>query len=194
MPNPGKGDMWARVCSKSRKELVPYQKLLYVGRRKMITEEYLSHLNAESLAWWWMDDGSISSKGAAGNLGTNAYEKSQVELVGEWLLAKWDIETALQLDKRSKGPNGEDGTWSLRLKAVPLSNLSDVIREYVFPCMSYKLTESRDVECSICGQKTVMKKRGSIPCCSSDDCQLAKRRQVNLLASRKYQRSKRSTT
>ena len=92
--------------TKCRASMLPYWDLCYRDQKKTVSREWLDVLDAEGLAWWWMDDGSIS--GGQGNLSTHSYTVAEVLLMQEWFRDRWGIEATTKpwVSKRTAGKSG----------------------------------------------------------------------------------------
>lgn len=68
---------------------------------KCITETILPYVGAMTLAWWYMDDGHLTSGGVV-NLCTHGFTKSENVYLIEMLKTKFDVSFKLSYDKRCK--------------------------------------------------------------------------------------------
>lgn len=115
-----------RGSSKTHPIFTELRKLLYPNEIKTITTQYLDKIHHPiALAYWFMDDGSNN-----GVLSTNGFTLPEVNLLANWLLKKWNIETTVQ-----KNAN----CYTLYIKAVSRKRFDDIIRPYIIPSMKYKL-------------------------------------------------------
>lgn len=115
-----------RGSSKAHPIFTELRKLLYPNEIKTITIQYLDKIHHPiALAYWFMDDGSKH-----GVLSTNGFTLPEVNLLANWLLKKWNIETTVQ-----KNAN----CHTLYIKAVSRKRFDDIIRPYIIPSMKYKL-------------------------------------------------------
>lgn len=115
-----------RGSSKAHPIFTELRKLLYPNEIKTITTQYLDKIHHPiALAYWFMDDGSNH-----GVLSTNGFTLPEVNLLANWLLKKWNIETTVQ-----KNAN----CHILYIKAVSRKRFDDIIRPYIIPSMKYKL-------------------------------------------------------
>ena len=79
--NKGFGDITFRVTTKVSPVLAKYHNELYQDGKKIITSEYLSKLEAEGWAWWFMDDGHTDHKGKVMFLHTEGSPFDEVERI-----------------------------------------------------------------------------------------------------------------
>lgn len=107
-------------------------------KTKRITEQVLGYCNAETLALWYMDDGSIivnnNKAGEATSLSfricTQFLTKEEAELVVTWLKSTFSIEAKSFLSK---------GKWDIGGATQATLNLAATIQDYIHPSMVYKV-------------------------------------------------------
>jgi hypothetical protein len=107
-------------------------------KRKRITGQVLSYCNEQSLALWYMDDGSIhpnrNKNGEVTSLSfrlcTQFVDKDEAMFVVEWLKDKYGIETKAFLAK---------GKWDISGATQATLTLVSVIQDYIHPSMLYKI-------------------------------------------------------
>lgn len=115
-----------RGSSKAHPIFTELRKLLYPNEIKTITAQYLDKIHHPiALAYWFMDDGSNR-----GVLSTNGFTLPEVNLLANWLLEKWNIETTVQ-----KNAN----CHTIYIKAISRKRFDDIIRPYIITSMKYKL-------------------------------------------------------
>lgn len=102
---------------------------LYVNGVKTVTQEWCDKLTAESIAFWFMDDGCNS-----GTLATNSFSKEECELLQQTLLKKFNIETTIHNQKNKSGVQ-----YLLYIRAKSRKTFYDLIIPYIIPSMEYKL-------------------------------------------------------
>lgn len=115
-----------------------HRKLYRENRQKSITGEVLSFCNAQSLALWFMDDGSIMSNfnksGEITSLSfricTQFIDEDEAKEVCNWLSQKFGIQAKYF---KSKGKYDIGGATQASLTLV------SVIQDFVIPSMSYKI-------------------------------------------------------
>lgn len=106
---------------------------LFYGKdsKKSISKQICKFLTDEGLAVWFMDDGSIKSKGCLGRiLNTQGFQKEESILLIGALKEKFGIESRLRFQK--------DG-YQIYILAESYKMLIERIGKYVIPSMRYKL-------------------------------------------------------
>lgn len=115
-----------RGNSKSHKLFNNIYDLLYPNRVKTITREYIDKINHPiALAYWFMDDGS-----ECGTIATNCFSLEEVELLIDWLKAKWNIISTKQKNKEN---------YVLHISQKSRLDFERLIFPYIIPSMYYKL-------------------------------------------------------
>lgn len=114
---------------------------VYINGVKTVTEEWLNLVSPRGLAYWFMDDGTNQ-----GSIGTLDFSLEENELLQNWLLDKYGVETTIQ---KQKGYNKEsdnklikgtkDFYYHLYLCAKTRKRFDDLIRPYMHESMVYKL-------------------------------------------------------
>ena len=115
-------------------------KVLYSkDRKKRITGQVLSYLDAHSLALWFMDDGSMmANKNKAGEVTSLSFRictqvcKEEAEWIVEWLNEKFGIPAKAFVTK--------SGTYDIGGATQASLSLVHLIEEYVIPSMYYKIS------------------------------------------------------
>jgi len=108
-------------------------------KKKRITGQALSYLDANSLALWYMDDGSMNhNKNKQGEITslnfsicTQLTDKEQADWIVEWLSTKFGIDAKTYL---SKGKYDIGGATQATLSLV------HTIQDHVIPSMMYKIS------------------------------------------------------
>lgn len=100
---------------------------LYINNVKTITLNYLNNLTPRSLAYWFMDDGNNR-----GVLATNCFSVSECELIRNWLVTNYDIETTLQFQKNQP---------IIYFTKKGKQKFYDVTHEFFIPSMLYKIED-----------------------------------------------------
>ena len=107
-----------------------YRERFYQGSRKIVPMELLQEqLGGMGLAIWLMDDGSAD--GGAVRLNTQSFSEDENEALATFLRAKFGLHVRLNRDK---------GAFRLRIAAASKARLVEVVRPYMHPNMSYKLS------------------------------------------------------
>lgn len=115
-----------RGNSKSHKLFNNIYDLVYPNRVKTITREYINKINHPiALAYWFMDDGS-----ECGTIATNCFSLEEVELLIDWLKAKWNIISTKQKNKEN---------YVLHISQKSRLDFEHLIFPYMIPSMYYKL-------------------------------------------------------
>jgi hypothetical protein len=106
-------------------------------KKKQITGQVLSYCNAQTLAFWFMDDGStISNTNKAGEITSLSFrictqfvDKDEADFVVEWLNDFFGIEAKAFSSK---------GKWDIGGATQATLTLTAVIQDYIHPTMLYK--------------------------------------------------------
>lgn len=115
-------------------------RVLYPYGIKIYTEKLLSYLTDQSLALWYMDDGSGSisynSKtnkpcGCMTRLSTYC-SKEEAELLRDWFTQKYNITPKFDVDKRND-------KYSLRFNTKESREFVSIVSPYIFQSMKYKI-------------------------------------------------------
>jgi len=116
-----------RGNSKSHSVFTSFYNLLYINGIKTVTKEYLNKITHPiALAYWFMDDGSVS-----GTIATNCFTLQEVTLLQEWLQEKWDIYTTIHNIAKSQ--------YVLYIPVKSRFQFETIIFPYIIPSMYYKL-------------------------------------------------------
>jgi len=109
--------------------------VLYENKIKKICN-VLSFLDAKSIAYWHMDDGSLTKKYRKGKLNAHRIylstyiSQEENQIISNWFINKYGIKFTVGLNK---------GKYRLSCGSNNAKILSHLIRPYVVPCMAYKL-------------------------------------------------------
>lgn len=115
-------------------------RVLYPRGTKLYTEQLLSYLTDESLALWYMDDGSGTvcrnaktkmPSGCMTRLSTHCSEE-EAELLREWFSVKYKINARFDIDKRND-------KYSLRFNTADSRTFVSIIYPYMFQTLKYKV-------------------------------------------------------
>jgi hypothetical protein len=107
-------------------------------RKKQITGQVLSYCNAQTLALWFMDDGSmIANTNKAGvitslsfRICTQLLDKDEADFVVEWLKSSFGVEAKVFNSK---------GKWDIGGATQATLTLTSVIQNFMHPTMLYKI-------------------------------------------------------
>lgn len=123
----------------------PYFKILYPfiyrNGHKTFSRKVLNRLDAEGLAVWWMDDGSLYNHKYKGNLVGNTYSKcsgilntylskEENEVIIKYFNEVWGVTFRLEKEKKF---------YRLRLNTTECRKLFPIIEPYIVPSMLYKI-------------------------------------------------------
>lgn len=112
-----------------------YRKWLYVKREKRISR-ILRYLNVQSIALWYMDDGSLTAKKTNGKihgyeLTLNTYtDREENQKIIDWFFDKYSIKFT-----QTKGK----GKYRLRMGTKEARKFIELIKDYIHPSMFYKI-------------------------------------------------------
>jgi recombination protein RecA len=124
-------------------ELAELRNAVYIGGKKVLSDDYLKQLTPLSLAIWYMDDGgfTVRSKGlqqrTAGGSGRSeicveAFSVDSRERLRNHLADTWGIETRLQM-------RGARQIAVLQFPTAETAKFHALIAPFVHPSMEYKL-------------------------------------------------------
>ena len=107
----------------------------YAAEKKCVPKLIHRWLTPRSIAYWFMDDGSIKSNQSKGVLfNTQGFDKPDVERLIEVLNSKFELQTSLRKQK--------DGN-QIYVSGNSFETLADLIGEYLITEMRYKLPSPR---------------------------------------------------
>lgn len=110
--------------------------LFYPNDKKVITQEALDQLTLEGIAWWYMDDGSMSIKKIDGKprgaeITLNTYLTAEEnQIIINYFQEKWNITWKLNKSK---------GKYRLRMGKKEAMKFFPMIEQYIIPSMKYKI-------------------------------------------------------
>jgi hypothetical protein len=139
--------------------------------RKTVTPEWLSMLTWEGVAFWFMDDGHITTKSSTSGISTHGFSQQEVTLLAQWLADRGVAPTIDLL----RTPSGRQ-CFGLRFRRTETSALIEMIRPFVPPCMAYKTALSApypSLPCIGCNKMLQGSKRrptAAGTCCGSREC------------------------
>lgn len=113
--------------------LRPYAQKFYQNGKKIIPKTIDKIITPQSLAIWFMDDGSIKSKAhKALVIHTHGYSKNDLELITKVLEQKFGLKIGMQkqYDK-----------WRLYIYSESVDNFKKIISLYILPSMRYKFND-----------------------------------------------------
>ena len=122
-------------------ELAPLREAVYIGGKKVLSDDYLKALTPLSLAIWYQDDGGfqLRSKGlqerTRGGTGRSeicisAFESSSQQRLVRYLADTWDLHPTFR---------DANGQQYLTFPVAETDKLHALVAPYVHPSMAYKL-------------------------------------------------------
>lgn len=135
-----------------------YYNLCYSIGKKLVTKEWLDKLTPEGLAYWYMDDGGLTSKSL--RIATYSFGAEEMELLVS-MLCGFGINSKIVLIKNKY--------LGLHFDAENRNKFISIISPYIIPSMAYKIDIRMDTkDCSICGTTFVTGHGNKLTC--SDIC------------------------
>ena len=135
-----RGESW-RLSTVSHGSFRFYGKLFYKDGSKVVPKGISNLLTARSLAYWYMDDGSIKSKQSKGVfLNTQSFTLSEVKLLCTVLGCKFGIQASSRRTP-SQAKKGEG--WQIYVSGNSYETLSALICPYILPELAYKFPSPR---------------------------------------------------
>lgn len=129
------------ICTKvtfqtlSHEAFRAYGQAFYAGRQKRVPERITRWLTARSLAYWFMDDGSMKSSASKGLiLNTQAFEPGDVEKLVGILRRRFGLEARTRLQS--------DGT-QIYISGKSFEDVLALISPYLSEDMRYKVPQPR---------------------------------------------------
>lgn len=111
--------------------------VLYPRNNKTIKRKWLNYLNKESLAVWFMDDGSYTKRGKSAyiSLHTNSFNKKEHDVIIKYFKQVWDINPTLRVTKREN----RDQSFFLTFNVEETKKLVVILEPFVINSMKYKV-------------------------------------------------------
>ena len=111
--------------------------VLYPKGNKTVKRKWLNWLDAESLAIWFMDDGSYTKRGesAYASLHTNSFNKKEHDIIIRYFKQVWKITPTLRIVKRKD----RNQSFFLTFNVEETKKLVSIIEPYVINSMKYKV-------------------------------------------------------
>jgi len=110
---------------------------------KRVSRDLLDKLDPLALAVWYMDDGSVQSRGSACKLCTHNFTLRENKIIAEWLKDKYDIDSKIQKDSKY---------FYLRFNKDGAAKLWRVIDKYIIESMWYKIGDKENNKIAyLCG-------------------------------------------
>jgi hypothetical protein len=113
--------------------LTAFYSLFYQNRQKIISIELFDYLDAIALAHWICGDGQYKKSGLA--LCTDSFTLSDVVLLINILIIKFNLECTIQWDNRANGAKYP----RIYIRANSMAKLQALVSPYMVPSMLYKI-------------------------------------------------------
>ena len=111
-----------------------YGALQYKGRKKRVPENIHELLTPRVLAYWFMDDGSYTSKkNRTYRFNTQSFPFGDQQRLIEALKMNFDIDATIQKN------HSYTSNYTLYIRSKSTERFVDLIRPYINPCFSYKI-------------------------------------------------------
>lgn len=101
----------------------PWREIFYKENKKIFSENLI--LSPQSLAVWYMDDGSWSDKRCI--ISTESFNKDSINRIQNNLYKQFNLETALRSNKK------------LLIRQNSVNKFREIISPYIIPSMKYKV-------------------------------------------------------
>lgn len=115
------------VRSLAHQKYLDLYNFFYPNGTKTITEEWIKRLTPRSIAYWFMDDGSLH-----GELATNCFSLKEVKMLQDMFLDKYNIKTRLYNPPKTN-------QYVIFIENSDLHLFEDLVRPYIVDSMKYKL-------------------------------------------------------
>jgi hypothetical protein len=152
-----------------------------VRLKKRVTKEWASELTPRSLAYWYMDDGSMSSRGMI-TLHTEGFSVREVQLLSS-ALARHGVESSISHVPR----RGRSTKYRvIKLNTVNTREFVELVRPYIHESMAYKIQlpefhSHQTVLCTFCKSpvRRVCRSDDRMVVCESSKCERLHRKIIN---------------
>lgn len=136
-----KPNVYNTVCysfEKGHKYFRILRKWIYKNNVKTYSKHILSYLDAQGIAIWYMDDGTLSTKKRNGKI--HAYELfistslslEENQQIVEYFKDNWNIIFTVVKNR---------GRYRLRMGTKEIRKFMNIVRSFIVPCMQYKLLD-----------------------------------------------------
>ncbi len=134
----GKSYLAFKVATRVHSRFTFIGKNIYIPK-KTITDFVLENITDEGMAYWYMDDGSLTipkNRGSKVTLGTYGFSLEGVEKLQKFILAKYGVDFNINYHKPS------DGHFLVKgyISSLPML---DKLKGYAIPSMMYKFDRDR---------------------------------------------------
>ena len=115
------------------------RKWLYPNNTKIISRNYLDKLNDEAIAYWYMDDGSLSAKRRKGLIHSHELTIStccsleEVITIIDYFKEKWGVKFSKRKMKNH---------FSIRCGKQEAMKFIEIVKPFIIESMKYKITFS----------------------------------------------------
>jgi len=111
--------------------------VLYPKNNKAVKRKWLNYLNKESLAIWFMDDGSYTKRGKSAymSLHTNSFNKKEHDIIIKYFKQVWNISPTLRVTKRKNRKQ----SYFLTFNVKETKKLVLILEPYMINSMKYKV-------------------------------------------------------
>ena len=119
------------IYSRNCECLTPFYNAFYINNKKIIPIEFLkSKFTEESLAYWYMDDGSLDKSSNSYIFNTQSFLREELQSLIDFLQETFNLKFTIKKDK------------TLYLKHCCNSLFKNLISPYITQDMQYKLLSS----------------------------------------------------
>lgn len=145
--------------------------------KKRVTKSWLKQLTWEGIAYWYMDDGSLSGKSIT--FSTHSFTEEEVDLLVTMLKDRGIAARKVRVNKKDRR-----SYYTIRLNLVATRTFVQKVAKYVHPTLQYKLAVPAPVivQCAYCGVDIIARNNqvtAETPCCKKEACQRERHRELN---------------
>ena len=140
----GKGHLAHRLMVPVNAQTRALRRYLYDGESKSI-QRIITYIDDISLAFWYMDDGSLGTNGCP-VLCTNNFSYADNKSLVEMFKDRWDIDASIHT--KTVQYKGEVRQYPyIYITKHSADRFFDIVSKYIVPCLEYKLPAAhRDAE------------------------------------------------
>lgn len=125
--------------TKTTPELLEYRDLFYSDRVKVVRPELRELITDVSLAYWYMDDGSIKSRESKGVIfNTQGFTRVEVNFLAEVLRDKFDLDC---WERRQRGKT--ETQYQIYVSGYSYDRFIELVSPYIIESMWYKIPPAR---------------------------------------------------
>lgn len=111
-----------------------YAQQFYLNGRKRVPEKIGRLITPRSIAYWFMDDGSIKSKESKGIIiNTQSFSKSEVKILVNLLKTKFGLDSKLRRQREG---------FQIYISGFCFERFYAIVKDYIIDSMLYKLPHS----------------------------------------------------